>query len=74
MTIVAPLIALLVVFSIEQIVGSIANLKSKNSRLLQIGFVVFMFLVQIITPIRYFRHRYPIPLSEEEELFQDVAL
>jgi hypothetical protein len=28
----------------------------------------------IITPIRYFRHRYPIPLSEEEELFQDVAL
>ncbi len=74
MTIVAPLIALLIVYVIEHIVASIAKLKSKNSYGLQIGFVVCMFLVQIITPIRYFRHRYPIPLSEEEEVFQEVAL
>lgn len=74
MTIVAPLIALLIVYAIEHILESMANLKSKNSYGLQIGFVVFMFLVQIITPIRYFRHRYPIPLSEEEEVFQEVAL
>jgi hypothetical protein len=73
MTIVAPLVALLVVYAIEQIQGGIASLNGKKSYWLQVGVVVFVFLVQIITPLRYFRHRYPIPLSEEEVVFQEVA-
>ena len=73
MTIVAPLIALLVVYAIEHIVERLARLKGEQSYWLQVGVIVFVFLVQIITPIRYFKHRYPIPLSEEEEVFQEVA-
>jgi hypothetical protein len=72
MTVIAPLTGLLVAFGIGTFdTFAVRSIKNKGKSIVR-GFVFVLFAVVILTPVRYYRHSYPIPLSEEETVFQEV--
>ena len=75
MTIVVPLIAILILHSVEFLLEYVALfIKKKSLAKKVVGALVVVFMVvKVRTPISYLKHRYPIPLSEEEVVFTEVA-
>jgi len=73
MTVIAPLASIIALYGINYLTSSLEKRVSKYSKLLTFGILIFIVLNAFYVPIRYYKYKYPLQISAEQEQYVKLA-